>query len=31
VTPIASAVDLFEFIVYSPTYIVITRVVQRIG
>jgi len=31
VTPIASAVDLFEFIVYSPTYIVITKVVQRIG
>jgi hypothetical protein len=31
VTPIASAVDLFEFIVYSPTYIVITEVVQRIG
>jgi hypothetical protein len=31
VTPVASAVDLFEFTVYSPTNIIITNVVQNIG
>jgi len=31
VTPVASAVDIFEFTVVSPTYIVITNVKQNIG
>jgi len=31
VTPVAAAVDLFRFVVISPTYIVITGVTQNIG
>lgn len=30
-TPLASAVDYFEFVVISPTYILITNVIQNIG